>query len=149
MSGREYTWLSRPTGRGCWPEQCPTTRRSSTGATFDYKILNVSHKPYWSTNSGDGRYCFVSVSGDDKVVVLDYASEQQVAEIPGRRPSAAHADGADPRDAVGGLPGATPAAARKARGPAKLRIMRARVRGGRLDMRLRTARRRGNRRIQA
>jgi hypothetical protein len=39
--------------------------------------------------------------------------------------------------AAAGLPGAAPAAQRRARGPAKLRIMRARVRGGRLDMRLR------------
>jgi YVTN family beta-propeller protein len=106
-------------------------------ATFDYKIFNVGHKPYWSTNSGDGRYCFVSVSGDDKVVVLDYASEQQVAEIPvGDHPQRMRM-GLIRADDVGGLPGAAPAAARKARGPAKLRIMRARVRGGRLDMRLR------------
>jgi YVTN family beta-propeller protein len=49
---------------------------------FSYKLFQVGHKPYWSTNSGDGKYCFVSASGDDRVVVLDYASEKEVARIP-------------------------------------------------------------------
>ena len=51
-------------------------------ADFSYKIVNVGQKPYWSTNSGDGRYCFVSVSGEDKVVVISYADGRQVATIP-------------------------------------------------------------------
>jgi YVTN family beta-propeller protein len=50
-------------------------------ATFAYKIVPVGSKPYWSTNSGDGRYCFVSVSGDDRVSVISYATEQEVARI--------------------------------------------------------------------
>jgi YVTN family beta-propeller protein len=50
--------------------------------SFAYKIVNVGRKPYWSTNSGDGRYCFVSVSGDDRVSVISYATEQEVAQIP-------------------------------------------------------------------
>lgn len=39
-------------------------------------------KPYWSTNSGDGRRCFVSASGADEVVVIDYATGREVARIP-------------------------------------------------------------------
>ena len=49
--------------------------------SFDPKIFRVGSKPYWSTNSADGKYCFVSVSGDDRVVVLDYAREREVARI--------------------------------------------------------------------
>ncbi|MEA2387475.1 MAG: hypothetical protein QOG41_248 [Thermoleophilaceae bacterium] len=50
--------------------------------TFSAKIIPVGTRPYWSTNSGDGRYCFVSVAGDDKVAVISYKKEEQVATIP-------------------------------------------------------------------
>jgi YVTN family beta-propeller protein len=50
--------------------------------SFAYTIVPVGHKPYWSTNSGDGRYCFVSVSGDDRVSVIDYRRAREVARIP-------------------------------------------------------------------
>lgn len=40
--------------------------------SFRYKIINVGDKPYWSTNGPDGDQCWVSVSGEDKVVVIDY-----------------------------------------------------------------------------
>jgi DNA-binding beta-propeller fold protein YncE len=49
--------------------------------TFQYKIIPVGQKPYWSTNSGDGRYCFVSVSGEDAVQVISYETESPVARI--------------------------------------------------------------------
>jgi YVTN family beta-propeller protein len=49
--------------------------------SFAYTIVSVGHKPYWSTNSADGRYCFVSVSGDDSVSVISYDTEQEIARI--------------------------------------------------------------------
>jgi hypothetical protein len=49
--------------------------------TFAYTIISVGEKPYWSTNSGDGRYCFVSVSGNNAVSVISYADEREVARV--------------------------------------------------------------------
>jgi hypothetical protein len=49
--------------------------------TFSAKIINVGTRPYWATNSGDGKYCFVSVSGDDKVVAISYKKEERVGTI--------------------------------------------------------------------
>jgi DNA-binding beta-propeller fold protein YncE len=41
--------------------------------TFAYKLAATGSKPYWSTNSADGKYCFVSFSGDDNVGAISYA----------------------------------------------------------------------------
>jgi DNA-binding beta-propeller fold protein YncE len=49
--------------------------------TFAYKLVQVGDTPYWSTNSGNGRYCFVSVSGDDRVSVISYRTGREVARI--------------------------------------------------------------------
>jgi DNA-binding beta-propeller fold protein YncE len=49
--------------------------------TFKPKLFEGIGKPYWATNSADGRYCFVSASADDQVVVLDYAAETEVARF--------------------------------------------------------------------
>ncbi len=49
---------------------------------FSYRIVDDRiSKPYWSTNSGDGRYCYISASGDDQVVVVNYATEQVVTRF--------------------------------------------------------------------
>ena len=49
---------------------------------FSYKIAANGLKPYWSTNSARGHYCFVSFSGDDVVSVLSYRKEKEIARIP-------------------------------------------------------------------
>jgi hypothetical protein len=51
-------------------------------ATFSARIIPVGTTPYWVTNSGDGKYCFVSIAGDDAIAAISYATEEQVARIP-------------------------------------------------------------------
>jgi DNA-binding beta-propeller fold protein YncE len=63
---------------GTMSDYAAIVRRDS----FAYTIVPVGKKPYWSTNSGDGRYCFVSVSGEDAVSVISYADEREVARVP-------------------------------------------------------------------
>jgi hypothetical protein len=100
---------------------------------FSYRIAGTGTKPYWATDSADGRYCFVSFSGDDAVGVFDYASEREVARIAvGDHPQRMRMGLVRTSD-IKGLPRD---AQRAPRAHAKLRILRARVRGGKLDMRL-------------
>src|SRR3954451_16832022 len=48
---------------------------------FIYRLAAFGQKPYWSTNSADGRYCFVSFSGDDRIGAISYAREREVARV--------------------------------------------------------------------
>ena len=50
-------------------------------SNFSRKIVKVGRKPYWSTNSADGKVCFVSISGDDRVSAISYATGKQLAQI--------------------------------------------------------------------
>ncbi len=50
--------------------------------TFAYKIIRVGDRPYWSTPSVGGRYCFVSVAGADRVAVISFRRGKEVASIP-------------------------------------------------------------------
>jgi DNA-binding beta-propeller fold protein YncE len=47
-----------------------------------YEIVDVGAKPYWATNGPVRDECWVSVSGEDKVAVIDYTTADTVAEIP-------------------------------------------------------------------
>jgi hypothetical protein len=41
----------------------------------------VGETPYWAESSENGRYCFVSVAGEDRVAVISYRSGREVASI--------------------------------------------------------------------
>jgi sugar lactone lactonase YvrE len=45
------------------------------------RVIPVGPVPYWSTTSDDGRYCFVSVAGADRVAVISWRSAREVASI--------------------------------------------------------------------
>ena len=52
-------------------------------ASFAYKLIQTGgEKPYWVTNSGDGRYCFVSWSGSDRFSAISYKDQKEVAQVP-------------------------------------------------------------------
>jgi hypothetical protein len=63
---------------GTMSDYAAIVRRDS----FAHTIIPIGEKPYWSTNGLGGTNCWLSVSGDDKVVVLDYGGERQVAQVP-------------------------------------------------------------------
>jgi DNA-binding beta-propeller fold protein YncE len=45
------------------------------------RTIPVGRVPYWSHSSEDGRYCFVSVAGEDRVSVISYRTAREVARI--------------------------------------------------------------------
>jgi hypothetical protein len=47
-----------------------------------FSLPHIGDRPYWATNAPGARQCWVSIAGDDRVNVYDYASRREVASIP-------------------------------------------------------------------
>jgi DNA-binding beta-propeller fold protein YncE len=45
------------------------------------RTTHVGHVPYWSMPTVDGKYCFVSVAGNDRVAVISFKTGREVARI--------------------------------------------------------------------
>src|SRR3954471_13364016 len=50
--------------------------------TFRYKLIHAGKKPYWSTTSLNGRNCYVSWSGSDRISVINYRKRKEIARVP-------------------------------------------------------------------
>jgi DNA-binding beta-propeller fold protein YncE len=130
---------------GTMSDYAAIVRRDS----FAYKLAAFGKKPYWSTNSADGRYCFVSFSGDDRVGVVSYATEREIASVrvgdhPQRMRTGLLAEGA-----LGVRPGAfAPARPGGPRPRLRVTVRPKRVRAGRpVRLRVRVTAKRGGRRV--
>ena len=50
--------------------------------SFGYKLIRAGKKPYWSTTSRNGRNCYVSWSGSDRISVINYRKKKEIARVP-------------------------------------------------------------------
>jgi DNA-binding beta-propeller fold protein YncE len=67
---------------------CVAGTMSNYGAIVDRRTLRVDNVvrvgrgPYWSTETEDGRHCWVSVAGEDRVSVISFRTGREVRRVP-------------------------------------------------------------------
>jgi YVTN family beta-propeller protein len=49
--------------------------------SLKYKLIRAGEKPYWSTTSLNGRKCYVSWSGSDRISVISYRKRKEIARV--------------------------------------------------------------------
>jgi YVTN family beta-propeller protein len=49
--------------------------------TFRYKLFHLGERSYWSTSSLDGRKCYVSWAGSDRISVISYRTKKEIARV--------------------------------------------------------------------
>jgi YVTN family beta-propeller protein len=54
----------------------------STRDLKDRTVLPTGAIPYWATTSADDNRCYVSLSGEDAVAVIDYRNRREIARVP-------------------------------------------------------------------
>lgn len=78
-------------GRVCTPTDRPVVRepydtlegeRIVDRETEEYEFVEVGEQPYWSTSGVFGDECWVSVSGEDGVVVIDHGTAEVIRTAP-------------------------------------------------------------------
>ena len=66
-------------------------RRLRNHDSLEPKLLQFGSKPYWSTESEDGRKCYVSWSGTDDISIFRFANRKEIKHIdvgvPGGNPA--------------------------------------------------------------
>jgi hypothetical protein len=86
-NGRRYADSRRPRCHSLYRRRARSKRHRaaaqprSRAQSRHREILHVGWKRYWSTNGPLRNERWVSVSGDDKVVVIDYADALRVATV--------------------------------------------------------------------